>query len=129
MSKDNKKSVKLLINLSCSWLNHIMHSNIMVFMILELFTSFRNYPCKKAGLIGLSLFMISYLSWIHVIKFKANVWVYPILEVLDLPMRIAFFAGCVIFSILLYLIGEFANRQIWIREINQIKKAQSAKTK
>lgn len=94
-----------------------------------MFTSFRNYPCKKAGLIGLSLFMISYLSWIHVIKYKAGIWVYPILEVLNLPMRIAFFAACILFSILLYLIGEFVNQKIWIREFSQIKKAQSAKSK
>lgn len=98
-------------------------------MLLELFTSFRDYPSKKLGLSGLSLFMISYLVWIHVIKFKANVWVYPILEVLSVPMRIGFFAACIVFSIIIYLVGEFANRQVWIREIKQIEKLQAAKSK
>lgn len=98
-------------------------------MLLELFTSFRDYPSKKCGLTGLSLFIFSYLAWIHVIKHKADIWVYPILEVLSFPMRVGFFAACIIFSMIIYLIGEFANRQIWIREIKQIEKSQSTKTK
>lgn len=81
-----------------NWLNHIMHTNvsscddfyvtistilkfqIMIFVIMELFTSYRSYPSRKAGLVGLSIFMASYLGWIHVIKYNANIWVYPILD-------------------------------------------------
>lgn len=47
----------------------------MIFAIMEMFTSFRQYPSRKAGLTGLSIFMASYLGWIHIIKFKANIWV------------------------------------------------------
>lgn len=101
----------------------------MVFMLLELFTSFRDYPSKKWGLSGLSLFIVSYLVWIHVIKHKADIWVYPILEVLSVPARIGFFAACIVFSIIIYLVGEFANHQVWIREIKQIEKLQAAAAK
>jgi hypothetical protein len=113
--------------LNFSWLNHIMHTNIMVFIVLELFTSFRLYPSRKWGLAGLSLFMASYLAWLHVIKYKADVWVYPVLEVLNLPQRIAFFALSLIFSVGLYIFGEFFNDSIWVREIKHAQKTDSAK--
>ncbi|KAF7265728.1 hypothetical protein GWI33_020811 [Rhynchophorus ferrugineus] len=40
------------------WLNHLMHTNIMFFIILELFTSYRKYPSRKLGLSILTLFML-----------------------------------------------------------------------
>lgn len=97
----------------------------MIFIILELFTSFRLYPSRKAGLAGLSFFMASYLAWLHVIKYNANVWVYPILEVLNLPQRIAFFAISLVFSVGLYIFGEFFNDCIWVREIKHALKIQT----
>lgn len=106
-----------------------MHTNIMIFIIMELFTSFRSYPSRKAGLIGLSVFMASYLAWIHVIKFKANIWVYPVLDVLNLPQRIVFFLLCLVFSVGLYILGEFANEQVWVKEIKHAAKIKSGKAK
>lgn len=110
-----------------SWLNHIMHTNIMIFIILELFTSFRLYPNRKVGIAGLSIFMASYLAWLHVIKYNANIWVYPILEVLNLPQRLAFFALSLLFSIGLYIFGEFFNEKIWVKEIKHASKVSSKK--
>jgi FAR-17a/AIG1-like protein len=104
-----------------------MHTNIMIFIVLELFTSFRSYPKRFHGLAGLSVFMSAYLVWLHVIKYKGGVWVYPILEVLNLPQRIVFFALSLVFSIGLYLFGEFFNEQIWVREIKHASKEASKK--
>lgn len=115
---------------------------------MELFTSFRSYPSRKAGLGGLSVFMASYLGWILFIKHKANIWVYPVLEVLALPQRIVFFALCLVFSVALYVTGEFINEQaswifvnsgdkmffnafefqVWVKEIKQ-SRGKSVKTK
>jgi hypothetical protein len=99
----------------------------MIFIVLELFTSFRLYPSRKAGLAGLSLFMGAYLTWLHVIKYKANVWVYPILDVLSLPQRVIFFALSLIFSVALYIFGEFINEKVWVKEIKQASKIASKK--
>ena len=106
-----------------------MHTNIMIFITMELFTSFRRYPSRKAGLIGLSLFMAAYLAWIHVIKYKANIWVYPVLEKLPLPMRLVFFLVCLTFSVFLYFLGEFANEQVWVKEIKNAIKSKTGKVK
>lgn len=100
-----------------SWLNHIMHTNIVVFIILEMFTSFRAYPPRSKGITGLSVFMISYLIWIHIVKHYSGVWVYPVLEVLQLPQRIIFFVAVLAFTLCLYLLGEFMNNIIWAKEL------------
>jgi len=100
-----------------SWLNHIMHTNIVVFIVLEVFTSYRKYPSRTLGLAGLSAFMLSYLAWIHVVKHYSGAWVYPVLEVLAFPQRIVFFIAILIFTLNLYLFGEFLNNIIWSKEL------------
>ncbi|XP_019543662.2 androgen-induced gene 1 protein isoform X1 [Aedes albopictus] len=111
------------------WLNHVMHTNIVIFMILEICTSFRQYPSRKAGLAGLGIFMACYLSWLHVIRHYGGIWVYPVLDVLNLPQRIVFFAVSLGFSVGLYLFGEFFNNLIWTKELKQLKAGAGASKK
>lgn len=106
-----------------------MHTNIVIFMILEICTSFRQYPSRKAGLTGLGIFMASYLGWLHVIRHFGGIWVYPVLDVLNLPQRIIFFVVSLGFSVGLYLFGEFFNNLIWTKELKQLKTAQGASKK
>ncbi|XP_014096193.1 androgen-induced gene 1 protein isoform X2 [Bactrocera oleae] len=100
-----------------SWLNHVLHTNVVVFMILELFTSFRAYPKRSTGLAGLSAFIVSYLIWLHVVKYYSGFWVYPVLEVLLLPQRIVFFVAVITITLCLYLFGEFMNNIVWEKEL------------
>jgi FAR-17a/AIG1-like protein len=97
--------------------------------MLELFTSFRSYPSRKSGLTGLIVFLAGYLVWVHVIKHYSGVWVYPVLDVLALPQRIAFFAANLLIVVFLYLSGEFMNEKIWTKEMKQIKQQSGKKAK
>lgn len=105
----------------CSWLNHVMHTNIVIFIVLELFLSFRQYPSRKTGFTGLLVFNVCYLIWIHIIKYMSGRWVYPILEVLTLPQRIIFMLVVGIFGISFYFVGEFLNNKIWAKELQTPK--------
>ncbi|XP_061511632.1 androgen-induced gene 1 protein isoform X2 [Anopheles gambiae] len=105
------------------WLNHVMHTNIVIFMVIEICTSFRQYPSRKAGLTGLGIFMASYLGWLHVVRHFGGIWVYPVLDVLNLPQRILFFAVSLGFCVGLYLLGEFFNNLIWTKELKQLRAA------
>ncbi|XP_055386044.1 androgen-induced gene 1 protein-like [Condylostylus longicornis] len=104
------------------WLNHIMHTNIMIFISLEMFTTFRVYPNRRTGLGVLSTFMILYLIWIHIIRYIGGFWVYPILDVLNIYTRIIFFLIILAFTIVLYLFGELVNNLIWTRELKLISR-------
>uniref|UniRef100_A0A336LG15 CSON004922 protein n=1 Tax=Culicoides sonorensis TaxID=179676 RepID=A0A336LG15_CULSO len=90
------------------WLNHMC-------------VSFRQYPTRRNGYLGLSLFMACYLAWIHIIYYYSGVWVYPVLEVLALPLRVCFFAGVFVFSLFLYRTGELFNDLIWVKELKSLK--------
>ncbi|XP_055550865.1 androgen-induced gene 1 protein-like [Wyeomyia smithii] len=105
------------------WLNHALHTNIVLFMLLELYTSFRQYPSRKSGLAGLLTFGIGYLTWLHVIHNHSGVWVYSVIEVLAMPLRFVFFAFIIGLSIGLYLFGELFNNSVWVREMWTLRSA------
>ncbi|KAJ8979630.1 hypothetical protein NQ317_015197 [Molorchus minor] len=104
-----------------TWLNHVMHTNIMLFILLEMYTSFREYPARKKGVGILVLFMAVYLVWIHIINSYTGMWVYPILDVLNLPLRIIFFVALLGFIVVLYILGEKLNALIWRRQLKVLK--------
>ncbi|KAK4874137.1 hypothetical protein RN001_013497 [Aquatica leii] len=47
-----------------TWLNHVMHTNIMIFTLLQMYLSYHAYPSRKTCITILSTFMICYLVWI-----------------------------------------------------------------
>ncbi|CAH1180292.1 unnamed protein product [Phaedon cochleariae] len=105
------------------WLNHLMHTNIMIFILIEMFTSFRKYPSRRQGLGILAFVMLAYLIWLNVIHSYTGFWVYPVLEVLNLPMRIVFFASLFGFVVLMYVAGEKLNNSIWRNQFKVMKKS------
>lgn len=103
------------------WLNHVMHTNIMIFILIEMLTSFRVYPTQKKGLSVLIGFMLCYLVWMHVVYFKTDVWVYPVMAVLNTPLRICFFLVLLGLSVALYKLGDFLNHKIWKKQIRDVQ--------
>ncbi|XP_011868776.1 PREDICTED: androgen-dependent TFPI-regulating protein-like isoform X2 [Vollenhovia emeryi] len=95
------------------WLNHLMHTMIMVTTMLEMIVAPRQYPKRSRGLGILTSFMLAYLVWIHVIYYKSGVWVYPVMDVLTQPLRVVFFAVLLTFCTILYFVGETMNNIIW----------------
>lgn len=106
---------------ACSWLNHIIHTNIMIFITLELFATFRQYPSRRVCVTSLTTFMLGYLGWLHVVKHYSGAWVYPVLEVLNLPMRIVFFIFCLAICLGLYMVGEKLNNWRWRKDLVRLK--------
>ncbi|XP_034834440.1 androgen-induced gene 1 protein-like [Maniola hyperantus] len=112
-----------------TWLNHVMHSNIVVFTIIEMATSFRMYPKRKFGLSILTTFMLFYVVWIHVIYFKSGSWVYPILSVLNWPLRVFFYLFSLGFVCGLYTLGESMNQSVWSKEVEATVRSEKKKAK
>lgn len=112
-----------------TWLNHVMHTNVVIFILIELATSFRMYPKRKLGISILCTFMLCYLIWVHVIWFKTEMWVYPVLQVLSWPLRIVFFVFNLIFVCSFYSLGEKVNSAIWSKEVEKTVKSGKKKAK
>ncbi|XP_011339274.1 androgen-induced gene 1 protein isoform X1 [Ooceraea biroi] len=107
------------------WLNHLLHTMIMVSTMLEMIVAPRQYPKRSRSFGILMSFMLAYLIWIHVIYYKSGVWVYPVMEVLTQPLRILFFAVLLTFCTILYFIGEALNNFVWGNEHTKHKKSHS----
>ncbi|XP_067211229.1 androgen-induced gene 1 protein isoform X3 [Linepithema humile] len=95
------------------WLNHLMHTMIVITTTIEMIIAPRQYPKRSRSLGILAIFMLTYLVWIHVIYYKSGVWVYPVFEVLTPPLRIVFFLVLLTFCTILYFAGEALNNLIW----------------
>lgn len=104
-----------------TWLNHVMHTNIMIFTLLEMVTSFHIYPKRSKGLTGLVAFMAMYLAWVHVIFLKSGFWVYPVLDVLNWWQRIIFFLSCLFLQASFYFVGETLNKAKWGKVQKQLE--------
>lgn len=55
-----------------AWYNHIMHTNILIFMVLEMFLSYHKYPCTKSMFAGLGTYIFGYVAWVHVVKYVSG---------------------------------------------------------
>ncbi|KAF3427435.1 hypothetical protein E2986_06515 [Frieseomelitta varia] len=77
------------------WLNHLMHTSIMVSTFIEMM--------------------------VHIIFYKSGIWVYPVLEVLSLPLRTVFFSVLISIALILYMIGEAVDNFFWGNEYTKSK--------
>lgn len=95
------------------WLNHLVHTNILIFIVIEMFILPRSYPCRKAAMTGMTIIQAIYLAWVFCIKANTDKWVYGVLAVLSWPERIGFFAFSFSIPVVLYFVGEFVNKLRW----------------
>ncbi|XP_060522518.1 androgen-induced gene 1 protein-like [Cylas formicarius] len=91
------------------WLNHMVHTNVVIFSMTELLTSYQEYPPRSKGIRICQIFTLTYILWSCILQYYTGYWVYPILQVLNWPLRIAFFFTNVLTMSLLYIIGEKIN--------------------
>ncbi|KAG8566916.1 hypothetical protein GDO81_013418 [Engystomops pustulosus] len=95
------------------WLNHAMHTFIIPPLLIELFACPHQYPTKKNGYAVLLVFCIAYLSWVHWVQYAAGLWVYPILEKLDVVGKLVFFGSLLLIMLVFYFLGEKLTRMRW----------------
>ncbi|KAJ8726102.1 hypothetical protein PYW07_000800 [Mythimna separata] len=88
------------------WLNHVMHTLILPFILIELLVTNRNYPSTKTGSSVAIILAAIYTGYIHFVYFKHGIWPYPFLHVVSWTTKIFYFIGSTLLGILLYLLGE-----------------------
>ncbi|KAB0793341.1 hypothetical protein PPYR_12961 [Photinus pyralis] len=104
-----------------SWLNHAVHTSPMVFVIVQMYASYHAYPSRKTGVTMTAVFLGTYIGWLHVVRARTGVWVYPFLEMLGFPQRLLFFTFSMGLGILLNLLGEQLNNGIWRSAVKKRK--------
>ncbi|XP_043566024.1 uncharacterized protein LOC122559975 isoform X1 [Chiloscyllium plagiosum] len=96
-----------------TWLNHAMHTVVLLLLMLELIVVQHHWPSHKGCLTVLITFCSSYLVWVLWIRHRSAIWVYPILEVLS-PFGLGMFlTAAVLVTISLYVVGEKLHYWRW----------------
>lgn len=103
-----------------SWLNHIMHTNVFLFALVEMYISYRKYPDRNYGMRIVATFMLTYLVWMHIFHAYTGMYVYPVIDKFDTPTRWMYFASNLATISVMYLIGEKLNAYIWDETIEKL---------
>jgi hypothetical protein len=97
------------------WVNHTMHTLVLLFMVLELVLSYRSYPSRCVGCALIICFNLAYVFWFHYIYFQIGVWVYPFFTVLNWAGRVGFVVASTSVGLGLYFLGEKLNGLVWTK--------------
>ncbi|XP_052761334.1 androgen-induced gene 1 protein-like isoform X1 [Mya arenaria] len=108
---------KKLDELIPQWLNHTMHSTVLPFLLIEKIVVYHEYPTRRRGMSILLAFALLYLCWILWIAYYANIWVYPVLAVMEVHQRAIFIGILCVFFLTIYMVGESLNKAIWRKEL------------
>ncbi|XP_076653595.1 androgen-dependent TFPI-regulating protein isoform X2 [Halictus rubicundus] len=95
------------------WLNHLMHSMVLVSTVIEMIIAPRQYPRRLTGLSTTVIFDFIYLIWVNVIYYKSGIWVYPLLSLMSVPVRMLFMLSMMVFNGILYFVGEAIHNFVW----------------
>ncbi|KAI0210376.1 Androgen-dependent TFPI-regulating protein [Lamellibrachia satsuma] len=96
-----------------TWLNHIMHSTVLLFLLTDKLLVYHHYPSDLLGLSATLAFGFIYAVWILWVAYAADIWVYPILEVMTWYQRSAFLGGLWLSLSFVYLAGRVVTTLIW----------------
>uniref|UniRef100_A0A8C5PL01 Androgen induced 1 n=1 Tax=Leptobrachium leishanense TaxID=445787 RepID=A0A8C5PL01_9ANUR len=104
---------KLLDNFIPPWLNHGMHTTVLPFILIEMRTTYHQYPSRVGGITTVCMFSLCYILWVCWVHHVTGVWVYPLLEHINPGAKIIFFLIVTIILNLYYILGEKLNSYLW----------------
>ncbi|XP_033099702.1 androgen-dependent TFPI-regulating protein-like [Anneissia japonica] len=96
-----------------SWLNHIMHSVIIPFLVIEMYIIRHSYPSRKNGILGCLAIGLSYLAWILFLGIVKNIWVYPVFRVISNAGFVAFILVSAVVLLCFYSVGQAIATKFW----------------
>lgn len=95
------------------WLNHAIHSMIVVNLLIEIFLVHHVLPKTSISITVLLGFMSVYLYVLVNTYLTQGIWIYPIFDKLNWPFRIVTFVICISLEALLLLAARKVNKMIW----------------
>ncbi|XP_076438077.1 androgen-induced gene 1 protein-like [Babylonia areolata] len=112
------------------WLNHVMHTTVLPILLVEKCLVYHHHPRRHNGIFLLSAFALIYLAWILWIAYAADLWVYPVLRLMQNWERAVFILFLLMFFISIYVLGEALTKFLWRKEKAMLQvKASSKKRK
>ncbi|CAN8017522.1 unnamed protein product, partial [Ixodes persulcatus] len=96
-----------------AWLNHLSHTAIIVFALIELSLYYHVQPNRNDGFVTVLGLVTSYVGWLMYLGLRHGIWVYPVLEVLSPVFLMVFMVVSILLLFGCYMITEKMNRFFW----------------
>lgn len=61
--------------------------------------------------------MLTYILWLHIIRYFAGYWVYPYLNDKKCKELCSYFGSILLQGVIIYMLGEILNNAIWQFEL------------
>lgn len=103
------------------WMNHVMHTLIVPFVIIELIVTPKKYPSKCVGITFSLIVVLCYLSLLGIAFIIGGTMVYPVLNAMNWTVKIGFVFISIVGGLGVYFIGEELNYLIHGSRIAKIK--------
>ncbi|KAJ8966772.1 hypothetical protein NQ314_003321 [Rhamnusium bicolor] len=87
------------------WLNHSLHTNIVVFLVIEVLIVNQLLPTFKSAFIGLTILSGIYQLLFFITYFKSGRWIYGLFNIFSWTERIAFMCSNYLFTVIVMKIG------------------------
>ncbi|XP_028405995.1 androgen-induced gene 1 protein-like [Dendronephthya gigantea] len=87
--------------------NHIMHTAVAIFLILETFLVRHRFPDNTTSLSGIMLVGLSYFFWMVWQKYFLLEWPYPFLDDFTVLHHLAFILICFAFQCSFYFLAKY----------------------
>ena len=93
--------------------NHFCHTVPIIMTFLEAMVVFHQYPSYMVGILVVFIVCTLYIVWIVWVFTITNVWPYPFIKLIPLPVLPVFFTANYVISVLFYLVGKFTSYLRW----------------
>jgi len=95
------------------WLNHTLHSVILLTLLLEGMLVYHRLPPRRKSISLLYTVYFTYVAWTLYIALVQGFWVYPFQAVWTWPQRIAGVLAWAVGFFLFYMLGEVLHKIFW----------------
>lgn len=103
-----------------AWLNHAMHTNIVVIVLMELATTFHWYPrARNHAVTGLTIYIALYSVCYLSTYVTYGVWLYPVHDIMNWTQRVILGMFIYVITVGFYFFGEGLSAKIWESEIQK----------
>ncbi|EEB12170.1 Androgen-induced protein, putative [Pediculus humanus corporis] len=100
-----------------SWVNHGLHTTILLLACIEKFITYRSYPTKIQGFLGLSTVLTLYCLTCTILYLIGGVWPYPLVSLLSKWHLLIYIYGNYLFGFFIMRLGESINNKIWSKNL------------
>lgn len=94
-------------------LNHLWHSTILLYALIEMLFVFHRYPSNAVAAAFIFIYSSCYIAWVVWIVIVSDIWAYPFLKMMPPFLTSLFFAVSTFVLLGMYYVGKMISYFRW----------------